>query len=121
MSASLSAALIALAANLGPLDVDALAGDASTPTWLLWLGLAFATFASEDLACIGAGLLVAKGRIAFVPAALACTVGIWVGDVLLFLAGRGIDVHGGGAVHRWARRARGQDERGRYRREISSR
>jgi membrane protein DedA with SNARE-associated domain len=90
MSASLSAALIALAADLGPLDVDALAGDASTPTWLLWLGLAFATFASEDLACIGAGLLVAKGRIAFVPAALACTVGIWVGDVLLFLAGRGI-------------------------------
>lgn len=50
--------------------------------------LAVSTFVSEDLACIAAGLLVADGRLAFVPAALACFVGILVGDMLLYLAGR---------------------------------
>lgn len=50
--------------------------------------LAVSTFASEDLACIAAGLLVADGRLGFVPASLACFVGILVGDMLLYLAGR---------------------------------
>jgi len=52
------------------------------------VGLALATLASEDLACAAAGALVAQGRLAFVPATLACFAGIFVGDVLLFLAGR---------------------------------
>ena len=47
-----------------------------------------ATFITEDLACIAAGLLVVQGRIEFVPALVACFIGILVGDVLLFLAGR---------------------------------
>lgn len=47
-----------------------------------------ATFITEDLACIAAGLLVAQGRMEFVPALVACFIGILVGDVLLFLAGR---------------------------------
>ncbi len=50
--------------------------------------LALATFVSEDLACIGAGLLVADGRLGFGWAALACFAGIFVGDVGLFLAGK---------------------------------
>jgi pimeloyl-ACP methyl ester carboxylesterase/membrane protein DedA with SNARE-associated domain len=46
------------------------------------------TFVSEDLTTIAAGLMVAQGRIAFLPAALACSVGVFVGDLGLFLAGR---------------------------------
>jgi len=47
-----------------------------------------ATFITEDLACIAAGLLVAQGRMEFVPALVACFIGIFVGNVLLFVAGR---------------------------------
>jgi membrane protein DedA with SNARE-associated domain len=50
--------------------------------------LFLATFASEDLACISAGVLVAHGRLTFVPAILACFFGIFAGDVLAFLIGR---------------------------------
>ncbi len=50
--------------------------------------LALATMASEDLTCITAGLLVARGNIGFVPAAMACASGIFIGDMLLYGAGR---------------------------------
>ena len=50
--------------------------------------LAFATYVSEDLACISAGLMVARGMLDFVPATAACMAGIYTGDLLLFLAGR---------------------------------
>jgi len=43
---------------------------------------------SEDLTCIGAGLLVAQGRMTLLTAILACFVGIFVGDLLLYAAGR---------------------------------
>ncbi len=52
------------------------------------LGLALATFVSEDLTCIAAGLLVSRGVMGFFPAMMACLVGIVVGDILLVLAGR---------------------------------
>ncbi|MCB9758586.1 MAG: alpha/beta fold hydrolase [Alphaproteobacteria bacterium] len=50
--------------------------------------LALATLVSEDLTCISAGLLVADGRLGLFAAVLACFVGIFVGDLLLVLAGR---------------------------------
>ena len=50
--------------------------------------LALATLISEDLACISAGVLVAQGRLDFGVAVLACFLGIYIGDVLIFLAGR---------------------------------
>ena len=53
---------------------------------LLTIGLA--TLASEDLACVAAGVLVAQGRLSFAAAAAACFAGIFAGDLLLFLAGR---------------------------------
>lgn len=56
--------------------------------FVLWLLLAVATFVSEDLTSISAGLLTAKGVIDFIPAASACLIGIFVGDMLLYLAGR---------------------------------
>ena len=50
--------------------------------------IALATFLSEDLTCIAAGALVGQGRLGFVPATLACLLGIYAGDLLLFLGGR---------------------------------
>ncbi len=81
-----------------PAPLDALGGllplaDAGSGAWLVLLGLALATFLAEDLACIAAGLLVAKGTLTFVPAAAACTIGIFVGDMLLVVAGRSLGRH----------------------------
>lgn len=50
--------------------------------------IAASTLVSEDLTCIGTGILVAQGRIGFIPGAFACFFGIFAGDVLLFFAGR---------------------------------
>src|SRR5262245_31033194 len=50
--------------------------------------LAAATLLSEDLTCVGAGVLVAEGVISFPVALAGCFVGIVGGDVLLMLAGR---------------------------------
>jgi pimeloyl-ACP methyl ester carboxylesterase/membrane protein DedA with SNARE-associated domain len=67
---------------------------ADTPRWtgpailVVFLLLGLATFVSEDLTCIGAGLLVAQGRMTLLTAILACFVGIFVGDLLLYAAGR---------------------------------
>jgi membrane protein DedA with SNARE-associated domain len=55
---------------------------------LLGLLLAAATLISEDLTCVAAGLLVSHGKLSFLAATLACLVGIFVGDLLLVLAGR---------------------------------
>ena len=57
---------------------------------VMLLVLALSTFISEDLTCIAAGLMVAQGRLAFIPAAAACYVGIVFGDMLLFWAGRAL-------------------------------
>jgi pimeloyl-ACP methyl ester carboxylesterase/membrane protein DedA with SNARE-associated domain len=55
---------------------------------ILFLLIATATLVSEDLTCITVGVLVARGTIGFVPGTVACLVGIFAGDVLLYLAGR---------------------------------
>lgn len=52
------------------------------------LGLALSTLVSEDLALMTGGALVAQGRLDFWPAVGICIVGIFVGDVLLYMAGR---------------------------------
>jgi membrane protein DedA with SNARE-associated domain len=54
----------------------------------MMLLLALATFVTEDLTCISAGLLVARGAMGFIPSTIACLLGIFVGDMLLYLAGR---------------------------------
>jgi pimeloyl-ACP methyl ester carboxylesterase/membrane protein DedA with SNARE-associated domain len=50
--------------------------------------LAVGTLVSEDLTSIGAGLLVADGRLPVAAASAACFAGIFFGDLLLFGAGR---------------------------------
>jgi membrane protein DedA with SNARE-associated domain len=51
-------------------------------------GLAAGTLLSEDLTSIGAGLLVRDGQLGALPAVAACTAGVYVGDLGLWLAGR---------------------------------
>lgn len=55
--------------------------------WILMAVIAVCTFVAEDPTCLACGLLAAEGIIGFWWAALACTVGIFVGDMVLYLAG----------------------------------
>ncbi|MDZ7714992.1 MAG: alpha/beta fold hydrolase [Balneolaceae bacterium] len=55
---------------------------------LIMIIIALSTLVSEDLTCIGAGLMAARGLIGFWPAVIACFIGIVIGDMGLYLAGR---------------------------------
>jgi membrane protein DedA with SNARE-associated domain len=52
------------------------------------VGLALGTLVSEDLTSVGAGLLVRDGQLTASAAVAACTVGVYLGDLGLWLAGR---------------------------------
>jgi membrane protein DedA with SNARE-associated domain len=78
-----------LVLSLEPFNPSAAISEAMGPTaLLLFVLLALATLITEDLTCVWAGVLAAEGRIDFALATIACLVGIVIGDVLLFLAGR---------------------------------
>ncbi len=68
-----------------PLGVPPLEGFALFLSSLL---IALSTLVSEDLTCVATGALVGFGRISLFHGSLACFLGIYVGDLLLFLAGR---------------------------------
>lgn len=55
---------------------------------VLMLVILVCTFVAEDPTCLASGLLVAQGLIEFVPATLACLIGIFIGDSALYLIGR---------------------------------
>jgi membrane protein DedA with SNARE-associated domain len=55
---------------------------------MLFLALIAGTLASEDLTCIYAALLIQEGRIGFLAGIAACAIGIVLGDVGLWAAGR---------------------------------
>ena len=69
---------------------------------LTFISLMFATLASEDLACVAAGLLIQRGQVEASSAVLACTLGIFAGDVGLWAIGRAC----GSSVLAWPRVAR---------------
>lgn len=50
--------------------------------------IALSTLISEDMACIGAGILVSQGGISVLPASIACFCGIYLGDITIYLMGR---------------------------------
>lgn len=52
------------------------------------LALLVSTLASEDLTCIAAGQLVRRGDLSAGVAIIGCVLGIFVGDIGLWLAGR---------------------------------
>lgn len=59
--------------------------------WLPWwkaVGFFFATFVLEDVAAIGAGILLAVGQISWPAAFTACFLGIWLGDAGLYALAR---------------------------------
>jgi membrane protein DedA with SNARE-associated domain len=56
----------------------------------LAIGLALGTLVSEDLTSIGAGILVRTGALGLAPAVIACTAGVYLGDLALWLIGRGL-------------------------------
>ena len=55
---------------------------------LTFFAIALGTFASEDLTCVATGLLIQRGQIGVTQGILACTLGIFVGDVGLWAVGR---------------------------------
>ncbi len=71
-----------------PQQLQSVAPADATATIAVMLLIALSTLISEDLACIGAGLLAARGVIGWVPAVGGAFTGIVGGDVLLFLSGR---------------------------------
>jgi membrane protein DedA with SNARE-associated domain len=55
---------------------------------IVFFALLFGTFVSEDLACITAGLLIQRGELGASAGIAACAIGIFVGDLGLWGAGR---------------------------------
>lgn len=79
---------VRVAAAQQPFDPKNLPKFIGVTAFVVVLLLAAATLITEDLTCITAGVMVAQGRLDFALAAFACFLGIYVGDLLLFLAGR---------------------------------
>lgn len=46
------------------------------------------TFISEDLLCLVIGFMVASLKIKFIPAVTICMIGIFIGDVIIYLLGK---------------------------------
>ncbi len=62
---------------------------AQMPPWLACVTIVIASFLSEDLAVIGAGLAATAGMLATPIALTAAIVGVWLGDLGLWWIGRG--------------------------------
>ncbi len=50
--------------------------------------IALGTLVSEDLTCIATGVLIAHHRVGFMEGTLACLLGIFAGDMALYILGR---------------------------------
>ena len=77
--------------------LDLIVSQVQQPHWQLLL-LALATLISEDLTCIAAGMLAASGEMSLAVAISGCAIGIYVGDLGLWLLGR---CAGGWVERRW--------------------
>jgi membrane protein DedA with SNARE-associated domain len=60
------------------------------PAAQVMLILVIGTYVSEDLSCVCAGLLAAADQLPVTLGILACGIGIWSSDMLLYLLGRGL-------------------------------
>jgi pimeloyl-ACP methyl ester carboxylesterase/membrane protein DedA with SNARE-associated domain len=77
-----------LAAAAEPFDPGLVPPATGVFLLVLMLLIAVATLVSEDLACVAAGLMAARGQLSFLAATTGAFVGIFVGDLALFAAGR---------------------------------
>ena len=80
-----------------PFDPSALPALSGIALLITVVAIALATLISEDLTCVWVGLMVGHGRIEFLPGVIGCCAGIFIGDLLLFLAGK---LAGQVALHR---------------------
>ena len=78
--------LLALSAQKPDGWLPALFGVGVAGVWLPG-SLFFGTFITEDLSCVAAGIFAADGHIDYLTATIACTLGIWLGDIGLYLIG----------------------------------
>ncbi|MDE2874615.1 MAG: alpha/beta fold hydrolase [Gemmatimonadota bacterium] len=78
------------AAAATPFDPSTLPPAAGFALVVALLLIVAATFVSEDLTCIGTGLLIARGSLPWTAGVGACLVGLVVGDLLLYAGGRWI-------------------------------
>ena len=79
-----------VAAAARPFDPGGLASAQGRSLFVVLVLLALVTLLSEDLACVAAGVLAARGSIPLDVAIIACYVGIVAGDQLLYLLGRAV-------------------------------
>lgn len=79
-----------IAAAARPFDAGGLASAQGRSLFVVLILLALVTLLSEDLACVAAGVLAARGSIPLDVAIVACYVGIVAGDQLLYLLGRAV-------------------------------
>ena len=80
-------------------DARSVPGDPSmTTVWVTLFALGLGTLVSEDLTCVTAGLLAARGLLPLSLAMSVCFIGIWIGDMLLYATGR---CGGGKLLSRW--------------------
>lgn len=77
-----------IAQSMQPFDPAHLPQVVGVAALVLLLLIVTATLVSEDLTTISVGVMVAQGRIGFLFGTLACFAGIFIGDVMLYLAGR---------------------------------
>ncbi len=72
--------------------------------WLKMAIIALATFISEDYTCISVGLLINHQHTDLFLGVIACFLGIFLGDIALFLTGRlaGTRVMKWGPIRKWA-------------------
>jgi membrane protein DedA with SNARE-associated domain len=79
-----------LAADPSIVEVAGADGDRGLGPWVQMAILFWGTFVSEDLTCIAAGLLVRAARLDLFVAVLGCFLGIFIGDIGLWVLGRAV-------------------------------
>ena len=85
-----TADLARVAAAATPFDPSAIPPVTGIALFVTLLLIVAATFVSEDLTCIGTGLLIARGTLPWTAGVGACLAGLVIGDLLLYAGGRWI-------------------------------
>lgn len=80
-----------------PFDAESMDTIGGWTLLIIVILLAFITLINEDIACIGAGLIVASGVLDFWIAVLGCFIGILISDTAIYSMGRWI----GSPVLKW--------------------
>ena len=70
------------------MDIESIHSNLNALPLTYAISLFLGTFVLEDVAALGAGLLLAAGSISWFAALLACFLGIWSGDAGLYAVAR---------------------------------